>query len=55
MQAIVEGFKGNKCVDYIAVIEELLDADTIDSERTPEYELENQKNVALSQAVKIGR
>jgi hypothetical protein len=40
VQAEVLGFRGKKCTDYISILEELLDAEAIDSERTPEYYLE---------------
>ncbi|MDR0578428.1 MAG: DUF2997 domain-containing protein [Candidatus Accumulibacter sp.] len=40
VQAETLGFRGKKCTDYIAVLEQLLDAEAIDSERTPEYYLE---------------
>jgi Protein of unknown function (DUF2997). len=37
VQANVEGIKGKKCTDYIKIIEDILDAEVIDSEYTPEY------------------
>lgn len=37
VQAEVEGIKGKKCTDYMKLIEEILEADIIDSEYTPEY------------------
>jgi hypothetical protein len=37
IQAEVLGFRGKKCADYIAILEQLLDAETIDSEPTAEY------------------
>lgn len=37
IQANVEGVKGKKCTDYIKIIEHLLEAETVDSEYTPEY------------------
>ncbi|MGX6443805.1 DUF2997 domain-containing protein [Neobacillus sp. K501] len=37
IQAEVLGIKGKKCTDYISILEELLEAETIDSEYTPEY------------------
>ncbi|OCA87835.1 hypothetical protein A8F94_08315 [Bacillus sp. FJAT-27225] len=37
IQAEVLGVKGKKCTDYISLLEELLDAETIDSEYTAEY------------------
>lgn len=32
-----QGIKGRGCTEYIAVLEELLKAETIDSHYTPEY------------------
>lgn len=40
VQAEVLGFKGKKCADYISVLEQMLDAEATDSERTAEYFLE---------------
>jgi len=40
VQAEVMGIAGKKCTDYISVLEELLDADTVDSEYTSEYYLQ---------------
>lgn len=37
IQAEVLGIKGKKCTDYISILEELLEAETFDSEYTPEY------------------
>lgn len=37
IEAQVEGVKGKKCTDYIAVLEELLQAETIQSAYTAEY------------------
>jgi len=37
IQAEVLGVKGKKCTDYISLLEELLDAETIDSEYTSEF------------------
>ncbi|WP_042462779.1 DUF2997 domain-containing protein [Neobacillus dielmonensis] len=37
IQAEVLGIKGKKCTDYISLLEELLEAETVDSEYTPEY------------------
>ncbi len=43
--AEVLGFRGKKCADYISVLEDLLDAEAIDSERAPEYYLEESEVV----------
>jgi hypothetical protein len=37
IEAEVQGVKGTSCTDYIAVLEELLQAETIESAYTPEY------------------
>lgn len=37
IQADVQGIKGKKCTEYIRILEEILDAETVDSSRTPEY------------------
>lgn len=37
IEAEVQGVPGKKCTDYIAVLEELLEAETIESAFTPEY------------------
>lgn len=37
VQADIEGIKGKKCTDYIQILEEILDAEAIDSSYTPEY------------------
>jgi hypothetical protein len=37
IQAEVLGVKGKKCTDYISLLEELLEAEIIDSEYTSEY------------------
>lgn len=44
IQAEIEGIKGKRCTDYIKILEELLDAKTIDSDYNSEfYEIENIK------------
>lgn len=37
IKADVIGIKGKSCTDYIEILEQLLDAETIDSEYTEEY------------------
>lgn len=46
-QAEVMGFRGKKCTDYISVLEQILDAEAIDSERTSEYYLEENIDVTV--------
>lgn len=37
VQAEVQGVKGKACTNYVGVLEELLNAEVIDSQYTPEY------------------
>lgn len=37
IKADVIGVKGKSCTDYIDILEQLLDAETVDSEYTAEY------------------
>jgi hypothetical protein len=37
VQAEVKGVKGKRCTDYIRILEELLEAETVDSDFTAEY------------------
>lgn len=45
VQAEVQGFRGKKCTDYISILEQILDAEAVDSERTPEYYLEELETI----------
>lgn len=55
VQAEVQGFFGKKCADYISILEQMLDAEAIDSERTPEYAQEEEIiHVQQIQAVEKG-
>jgi hypothetical protein len=38
VRAEVHGAKGKRCTDYIAILEELLEAETADSAYTAEYQ-----------------
>jgi hypothetical protein len=54
IQADIHGIKGKKCADYIRVLEEILDAKTVDSEYTPEYfEVEEVQETSTEQQ-KVG-
>lgn len=55
VQAEVVGFRGKKCADYISVLEQLLDAEAIDSERTPEYYLEEFEVIQAPQIQTVGK
>lgn len=37
IQAETKGIKGKKCMDYMRILEEILEAETVDSNHTPEY------------------
>ena len=50
IEADVVGVKGPACTDYIELLEQLLDAETVDSAYTPEYyETEQVEQVELAQ------
>lgn len=55
VQAEVLGFRGKKCTDYISILEQLLDAEAIDSERTPEYYMEESEVLQSPQMQTVGR
>ncbi len=55
VQADILGFRGKKCTDYISVLEQLLDAEAIDSERTPEYYLEESEVIQTPQVQTVRR
>lgn len=47
INAKTQGIKGAKCMEYIKIIEDLLDAETVDSEYTKEFfesDLEHNNN-----------
>jgi len=46
------GIKGKKCLDFIQILEQMLDAETVDSEYTEEY-LET--NVTTSSEIAVQR
>lgn len=37
VQAETQGIKGRKCTEYIKILEEILEAETVESEYTAEY------------------
>ena len=49
VQADVAGVKGKKCTDYIRILEELLDAEAVQSAYTPEYYEEQQISVETTE------
>jgi hypothetical protein len=54
IEALVHGIKGKKCTDYLPVLEELMDAVTIDSDYTAEYyEVEQVQEISVQEA-KLG-
>lgn len=54
IKAEVIGIKGKSCTDYIEVLEQLLDAETIDSGYTSEY-YETEQVESLQQQVNVLR
>lgn len=52
IQAETQGIKGKKCMDYIKILEEILEAKTTDSGYTPEYnEKENVRNKNIQKQI----
>ena len=47
VQAEIDGIKGKACRNYIKIIEDLLEAKTVDSNYTPEYYETEILNVAI--------
>lgn len=45
VQAETEGIKGKKCIDYINILEDLLEAKTVDSDYTEEYYQKEKVNI----------
>lgn len=37
IQADIHGIKGERCTDYIKILEDILEAKTVDSDYTPEF------------------
>lgn len=53
VQAEVNGVKGKSCTKYIKILEELLEAETIDSDTTPEYEENVRERIPVSETQEI--
>ena len=49
VQAETQGIKGKKCTEYIKVLEEILEAETIESEYTDEYYVTEHSTVEATQ------
>lgn len=45
IQAETQGVVGKKCIDYIGVLETLLDAEAVESEYTSDYYLSGETNI----------
>ena len=54
IQADVHGIKGKKCANYIRILEEIMDARTVDSDYTPEYFAVEQVQETSIQQQKLG-
>lgn len=50
IEAVTNGIKGEKCVDYIRILEDLLEAETTNSNYTSEY-YEIEQTLKVEQAV----
>ncbi|MGK7873449.1 MAG: DUF2997 domain-containing protein [Xenococcaceae cyanobacterium] len=49
VQAEVQGIKGKACTDYISIMEEILNAETLSSSYTPEYYEEQEIELELQE------
>ena len=54
IQADIHGIKGKKCAEYIRILEEILEAEAVDSAYTPEYFQTDQAVVTDVQRQRIG-
>lgn len=50
IETVTNGIKGKKCVDYISILEDLLDAETIESTYTSEY-YETEQQIEVDQTI----
>ncbi len=55
IQAEVQGIKGKRCTDYIGILEDILEAKTIDSDYTPEFYQSDDVNVVTKQKQQLKR
>lgn len=54
IQTEIQGIKGKRCTEYISILEELLEAEAVDSNYTPEfYETEETVKITQKQEQKI--
>lgn len=53
VQAEVQGIKGKACTDYISILEEILNAETLSSSYTPEYYEEQEVELDLQQQQRL--
>lgn len=50
IEAVTNGIKGEKCVDYISILENLLEAEATSSNYTSEY-YETEQNIEVEQTI----
>ena len=55
IKADVMGFEGRSCVEYISVLEKMLDAEAVDSRLVPEYCADQELTTVVSQQDEIQR
>ncbi len=55
IQADIQGIKGKRCTDYMKILEEILEAKTIDSDYTPEFYESDDVKVSTKQKQRIKR
>ena len=55
IQADVQGIKGERCTDYIKILEDILEAKTVDSDYTPEFYQSDDVKVSTKQKQQLKR
>ena len=53
VQAETQGIKGKKCTEYIGLLEELLEAEAVDSEYTSEYYVTEETTVEATEQQRL--
>ncbi len=53
VQAETQGIRGKKCTEYIGLLEELLEAEAVDSEYTAEYYVTEETTVEATEQQRL--
>ncbi|HEX3013435.1 MAG TPA: DUF2997 domain-containing protein [Methanobacterium sp.] len=55
IQVDIQGIKGKRCTDYMKILEEILEAKTMDSDYTPEFYESDDVKLSTKQKQRIKR